>query len=293
MALSNIGWTDFTWNIATGCDKVSPGCKFCYMMRDAERWNKDMNGIVIRTKPNTFNKPLKLKEPLKIFACSLTDFFHPAIDSYRDEAWKIIKDCPQHTFQILTKRTERIYDHLPADWGNGYPNVLLGASIESDNFKHRLVQLHSGKKASSVFQTFVSYEPAIGYLDLENDDIITSVEFERLDWLIVGGESGHGKIPNDPNVKWKYRECKLEWIEDIVQQCQSKGVKVFVKQLGTHLAKTMNLKDRTGSDINEFPEHLKLQQFPVRCGNPCTSLQSICQKCYGEFAAWQKENKEI
>jgi len=81
--------------------------------------------------------------------------------------------------------------------------------------------------------------------------------------VIVVGESGFGTIANDPKVKWRYRECKLEWIENVVEQCKDNGIPVFIKQLGNHLSKEMNLKDRTGSDIDEFPKHLQLRQFPT------------------------------
>src|SRR4051812_32855469 len=112
---SAIQWTDATWNIARGCTKVDEDCKYCYMYRDSFDSSRYNPLEVIRTK-TVFNLPLKLKEPSKIFTCSLTDFFHESIDSYRNEAWDIIRKCPQHTFQILTKRPERIIDHLPEYW---------------------------------------------------------------------------------------------------------------------------------------------------------------------------------
>ena len=261
---TKIAWTDYTWNIATGCDKVSDGCKYCYMMREGDRWNKDRNGNVVRTQPGTFNSPLKIADPSLIFASSFTDFFHPAIDSYRDEAWKIIKDCPQHTFQILTKRPERIADHLPADWGYGYHNVWLGTTIENDNSKHRLITLSNLKTTSSKFKIFVSYEPAIGYLDMAYDDVLTSYAFEQLDWLIVGGESGNGTIAEDPKTKWKYRKCNLVWIEYIIKQCRKYHIPVFVKQMGTYLAKEMKLKARHGDDVSEWPEYYQKQMFPLK-----------------------------
>jgi protein gp37 len=116
---SAIQWTDVTWNIARGCSKVDEDCKFCYMYRDSFDGTRYNPREVVRTK-TVFNLPLKVKEPSKIFTCSLTDFFHEDIDSYRNEAWDIIRKCPHHTFQILTKRPERIIDCLPADWGEGW-----------------------------------------------------------------------------------------------------------------------------------------------------------------------------
>lgn len=243
MENSAIQWTDHTWNIARGCTKVDADCKFCYMMRDGDRYKYD-GKVVVRTK-TVFKMPLRLKEPSRIFTCSLTDFFHEDIDAYRDEAWDIIRKCPQHTFQILTKRPERIKDHLPSDWGAGWKNVWLGTSIGAISGMDRFISL-----GNVVAKTrFLSLEPLHQSLRFGASSI-------RFDWVIVGGESGN------ETGKWRYRPCKLEWIEVIVDQCLRNNVPVFVKQLGTHLAKEMGLKDRHGGDINEWPEHLRIRQFP-------------------------------
>ena len=137
---SSIQWTDATWNIARGCTKVDEDCKFCYMYRDSMSETRYNPREVVRTK-TVFNLPLKLKEPSKIFTCSLTDFFHESCDSFRDEAWEIIRKCPQHTFQILTKRPERIIDHLPVYWDDIRHRVWLGTSIGSENGLKRLPDL--------------------------------------------------------------------------------------------------------------------------------------------------------
>jgi protein gp37 len=256
---SNIQWTDATWNIARGCTKVDADCKYCYMYResmDATRYDP-LN--VVRTK-GVFTMPLKFKEthskvwhgrPL-IFTSSLTDFFHEEIDSYRDEAWDIIRSCPHLIFQILTKRPERIKDHLPADWGDGWDNVWLGTSIGSQESIGRMNDMIGfGAKVK-----FLSLEPLHGPIDLHgakhNDFFVLPV----FDWIIVGGESGneHGK--------YKYRPCEIDWFDLIVHQCKLDRIPVFVKQMGTHLAKAMSMSDRHGGDINEFPDHLKVREFP-------------------------------
>ncbi len=242
---SKIQWTDHTWNIAVGCTKVDEDCKYCYMYRDSMDSTR-YNPLVVRKTTTVFNTPLKLKEPSKIFTSSLTDVFHPAIDSFRHEMWNIIRRCPQHTFQILTKRPERINQCLPADWGNGWDNVWLGTSIGSDNGFDRF-------KAICKVETtvrFLSLEPLWGPLSslIMPDD--------GIDWVIIGGESG-----NDTG-KYRYRECKVEWIEDLIDQCRCADVPVFVKQLGTHLAKSMRLKDRHGGDMSEWPSHLQIREFP-------------------------------
>ena len=254
---SNIEWTQATWNIARGCTKVNDDCKYCYMYRDSMKGTRYDPKAVQRTK-TVFNMPLKLKTPSLIFTSSLTDFFHPEIDSYRAEAWDIIRRCPQHTFQILTKRPDRILYNLPGDWDRGYPNVWLGASIgsmESINLANQLLDVPAQKY-------FLSLEPLCSEIDLR-DEFLLHHEWHLkktisryLDWVIVGGESG-----NDTG-KYRYRPCKLEWIEKIITQCKQTNTPVFVKQLGTHLAKELGLKDRHGKNMEEWPEHLRIREFP-------------------------------
>lgn len=258
---TQIQWTDATWNIARGCTKVDADCKYCYMYRDSMD-NTRYNPLqVVRTK-TVFDMPLKYKEtkskcwdgrPL-IFTCSLTDFFHEDIDSYRQEAWDIIKKCPHLIFQILTKRPERIMDCLPHDWGEGWENVWLGTSVGSSHSAKRIYDLTTVKSK----MLFLSLEPLHGKIDLP--DVMSHIirdEYTPISWVIVGGESG-----NDIG-KYKYRPCELNWIENIVNSCQRNNVPVFVKQMGTYLAKQLNFKnDRHGGDINQFPSHLQIRQFP-------------------------------
>jgi protein gp37 len=261
--ISSIQWTDATWNIARGCTKVDEDCKFCYMYResmDSSRYNPLQ---VVRTK-TVFNLPLKLKEPSRIFASSLTDFFHEEIDSYRHEAWDIIKACPQHTFQILTKRPERILEKLPLFWNRGWDNCWMGTSCGSQESLHRIEHLMKVPAANR----FLSLEPLHGPIDLSKylinktaigpDHIFSDRMGKqgRIHWVIIGGESGN------ENGKYKYRPCQLHWIENIILQCQEAGVAVFVKQLGTYLSKQLKLKDRHGGDIEEWPEHLRIREFP-------------------------------
>lgn len=258
---SSIQWTDHTWNIARGCNKVDADCKFCYMYRQSLNGTRYKPDQVIRTK-TVFNLPLTIKEPSKIFTCSLTDFFHEDIDSYRHEAWDIIRRCPHHTFQILTKRPERIKDCLPPDWGEGWDNVWLGTSIGS---QAKIDRAYSLLMVPSKVK-FLSLEPLHEEIDIsgvispgggcpafiyDDDEMIWGY-----DWVIVGGESG-----ND-NGKYRYRSCDLEWIRNIIRNCKDGGVPVFIKQLGTHLAKQMGLKDRHGGDMDEWPEDLRIREFP-------------------------------
>ena len=242
---SKIEWTEVTWNPWHGCKKVSEGCKYCYMYRGKEQYKQ--NPMIVQKSKTRFNAPLKWHIPTVIFTCSWSDFFIEEADEWRKEAWDIIRRTPYHTYQILTKRPHRALECLPEDWGEGYKNVWLGVSVENEaRFWERVPQLRKIPAQTK----FLSIEPLIERIEIEVS------EMETIDWVIIGGESG-----ND-NGKWKYRECKLEWIESIVRELSDTTIAVFVKQLGTHLSKQMGLKDRHGRNILEFPNHLRIRDYP-------------------------------
>lgn len=249
---SKIQWTDATWNIAVGCTKVDEDCKFCYMYRDSMKETR-YNPRTVRKTTSVFNAPLKWKEPKKIFTSSLTDFFHEDCDSFRGEAWEVIRKCPQHIFQILTKRPERI--SLPEFWDEIRDRVWLGTSVGSEKGLERISNL-----VLPITQgiKFLSIEPLHAPIDLKLSTMVDMGHSlgDLIDWVIVGGESG-----NETGL-YRYRPCELEWIESVVNQCKDAGIPVFVKQLGTHLAKEMGLKDKHGGDIDEFPGNLKIREFP-------------------------------
>lgn len=267
---SKIQWTDATWNIAVGCTKVDEDCKFCYMYRESLK-EKRYNPKVVRKTTSVFKMPLRLKQPSKIFTSSLTDVFHESIDEFRDEMWDIIRQCPQHTFQILTKRPERIADHLPKDWGeNGWKNVWFGTSIGGNQGMERLFHLLTVR--NKVHILFLSLEPLheqllIGsarFKIIDHEQKFNALNF--IDWVIVGGESGN------ENGMYRYRPCDIKWIESVVEDCKKFKIPVFVKQLGTHLAKELKLSDRHGGDISEWPQHLQIRQFPSSLPVPVTPL---------------------
>jgi protein gp37 len=246
--LSKIQWTGPTWNPWHGCKKVSEGCKFCYMYRDKERYGQKPT-TVLRSKTK-FKEPLKWKEPQLIFTCSWSDWFIDEADAWRPEAWEIIKNTPQHTYQILTKRPERILACLPDDWGNGYPNVWIGVSVESNKVKDRIKTL--SEVPAKI--RFISAEPLIGELNLSDYSDILANKFQ---WIIIGGESGHN------TGDYLYRPCKVEWFNSLIEESREYGLSVFVKQLGTHLAKETHCKDRHAGDINEWDSSLQIREFPV------------------------------
>ena len=179
---TEISWTEATWNPWRGCHKVSAGCKNCYMFDGQLRYGQDP-GQVIRAAPATFGAPLKWHEGRKVFTCSWSDWFIREADPWRGEAWDIIRATPQHTYQVLTKRPERIAECLPADWGAGWPNVWLGVSAEDQKAAELRLPLLRGIPAAV---RFVSCEPVLGPMRLD---------LAGLAWVICGGESGAGRRP--------------------------------------------------------------------------------------------------
>src|SRR5450432_3737766 len=200
---SSIQWTESTWNPHHGCKKVSDGCKYCYMFRDKEKYGQDPT-LVVKSKTK-FNEPLLWKEPKLIFTCSWSDFFIEEADVWRKEAWDVIRKTPHHTYQIVTKRPERIQEQLPPDWGDGWNHVWLDVSIENQKNVHRATIL-----ANIPAKTrFISAEPLLGEIDF-----LQSVDGKRpideFHWLILGGESGN-------NIgKYIYRPSEVDWFTRII-----------------------------------------------------------------------------
>jgi len=184
-----ISWTSKTWNPWRGCTKLSPGCAHCYAERMMTRMEFDFSTV---TRTKTWADPLRWQAEAqargiqeRVFTCSWSDWFHPAADPWRAEAWEIVCRCPNLIFQILTKRPELIPSRLPPDWGAGYPNAWLGVSVEDPAFLYRLDALRQVQAAIR----FISAEPllaSLGYLNLAG-----------FHWVIVGGESGPGFRPMD------------------------------------------------------------------------------------------------
>lgn len=212
---SAIEWTNSTWNPWRGCIKVSPGCKNCYMYRDQIRYGRDPKQVV-RAANATFEKPLSWPPGELIFTCSWSDWFIPAADPWRDDAWEIIRQCRNKIFQILTKRPELIADHLPIDWGRGWDNVWLGVSVESPEYLPRIDKLF---EIPAVIR-FVSYEPALAGVDFS-----AHMAKGAIDWLISGGESGDGRrfIP---------RPADLDWFRKARDDCRRFSIPFFHKQNG-------------------------------------------------------------
>lgn len=223
--ISQIEWTEATWNPWHGCRKVSPGCAHCYMYRDKIRYGQDPSRVV--QGKTTFQLPLKWKKPRVIFTCSWSDFFIEDADEWRPAAWEIIRSTPQHTYQILTKRPERIAEHLPKRWP--LPNVWLGVSVENQYYYWRISVLRQIPAAVR----FLSLEPLLAAMP--------ELPLEGISWVIVGGESGA-----------RCRPVKSEWICQIRDRCGVAGVPFFFKQWGGPKKKASG-RSLEGRTWNEMP----------------------------------------
>lgn len=349
--MSGIQWTDQTWNPVVGCTPVSPGCLNCYAAAEAPRLGRmgarqyvgvtvarterggdrrDVFNGTVRMVRNQLTKPLRRKKPTRYFIASMGDLFHEAVPpGFIDRVFAVMALCPQHTFQVLTKRPERMAEYLntPGRWERIWkagdsdpkvallaglslplPNVWLGTSAEDQK---RLDERVPHLLRCPAVVRFLSCEPLLGDLDLGKanalpvfrwaDKPITcqsgltgevlgvhpelAGRWQRhdgnmqpwIDWVIVGGESG-------PQARF----CEARWVRGIVDQCRAAGVPVFVKQLGSHCLSwgecdgtyadwafyeargyvqpqdnwELPLKDRKGGDPAEWPEDLRVREFP-------------------------------
>jgi protein gp37 len=209
-----IEWTEATWNPVTGCTKVSPGCAHCYAEIFAERFrgvsgHPYERGFDVELRPQRLDQPLGWTQRRLIFVNSMSDLFHEDIpDAYIHEVFKVMRKANWHTFQILTKRSERM-DQLGRrlSWPD---NVWMGVSVENQRWTCRVDDLR--KVRAKV--RFLSCEPLLGPL---------SLDLRGIHWVIVGGESGP-----------RARPMRAEWVRDIREQCQDAGVAFFFKQWGAH-----------------------------------------------------------
>ena len=214
MAISSIEWTELTWNPVTGCTKISPGCKFCYaevMTRRLKAMGVDKykDGFKkVITHPNTLNIPFTWRKPKVVFVNSMSDLFHLDVpDEYIKAVFSVMNQTPQHIYQVLTKRSERLLEFSSElQWT---PNIWMGVSVENEEYSYRIRDLSQTPAKTK----FLSVEPLIGP--------ITSLNLVEINWVIVGGESGQ-----------KARPVKKEWIDYVRLKCQEQGVAFFFKQWG-------------------------------------------------------------
>lgn len=296
MGDTTIQWTNKTWNTVTGCRAISAGCKNCWAKKLHEmRHTAYLNGHQmpeqyavpfeqVLTHPERLQEPLRWRSPQKVAVVLGGDLFHEDVpDTFIVSVFAVMARAKQHTFQVLTKRAERMLnlvgfyrasgpppfsqrvvraagvDELP--WP--LPNVWLGVSVEDQRAADERIPLLLQTPAAV---RWISAEPLLGPLELwpAYHALGTRRPLDVLDWVVVGGESGP-----------KARPCNVEWIRSIVQQCQAASVPCFVKQLGAnracyefycidpdHLCGLEKINDRKGGDPSEWPEDLRVRQYP-------------------------------
>lgn len=241
MRTTKIEWTDKTWNPITGCSKKSAGCAHCYaeaMARrlKAMRLEKYRNGFKLTLHADNLDEPLSWKKAHNIFVCSMSDIFHEEVPfEFVDRIIDTIKKTPQHRYQILTKRSERMNEYFQT---REVPqNVWLGVTVECKSSKKRINHLRN----LNATVKFLSCEPLIEDLDKLN--------LEGIDWVIVGGESGS-----------QARPMKSEWVMNIKEQVELQGAAFFFKQWGTwgsdgiKRSKHTNGKLLGGMIVQEYPQ---------------------------------------
>lgn len=210
---SSIEWTEATWNPVTGCTKISPGCKNCYAEKMAKRLKamgqpRYRNGFKVTLQPDALDVPLRWKRSRMIFVNSMSDLFHRDVpDQFISQCFGVMNQASQHTFQVLTKRIERAAAMAKElSWS---PNIWMGTSIENADYARRarfLAQIPAAVR-------FLSVEPLLGP--------IPRLPLNKIHWVIVGGESGPGARP-----------MEAEWVCQIRDRCNQRGVPFFFKQWG-------------------------------------------------------------
>lgn len=275
---SKIEWTDATWNPVTGCSKVSPGCAHCYAEATTQRyagrpgwpaeflpWTPDNAAANVVLHPDRLDAPLRWKKPRRVFVNSMSDLFHELVpNEFIGRVFEVMMLTPQHAYQILTKRPERMREFMGSDllkvrlkvkgFAMGLlerdarylawplPNVWLGTSVENQHWADERIPLLIETPAAV---RFLSCEPLLGPVDLSawlgcRDPACDCAPW--LDWVIVGGESGPKHRPFDP-----------QWARDLVAQCEAAGVAAFVKQMGGA---------RPGTALEDLPPELRVRDYP-------------------------------
>ena len=226
-----ISWTGVTWNPVHGCTRVSDGCRNCYAEQLSLKWGithkpwtKQNEAENVKLMPHKLREPYKLKEPTRIFVNSMSDLFHPLIPhDYIRQVFAVMRDLPQHTFQILTKCPELAAAWPAEEWT---PNIWMGTSVEDSRVLHRLDALRD----CPAYVRFISAEPLIGPWPAQ-------VDLSNFHWLIVGGESGS-----------QFRPMPHAWARHLRDLCIDQGVAFFFKQSAAYRTEMGgSLRDTDGS----------------------------------------------
>lgn len=235
MAQSSIEWTEMTWNPTTGCNKLSAGCKFCYaevMSRRLQAMGveKYKDNFKLRIHEKELELPYTWKKPKVVFVNSMSDLFHKDVPvDFIQRVFKVMKENPQHVFQVLTKRADLLRYYDSEGWLEWTHNIWMGVSVEDKRVLKRMELLQQ----TGARVKFLSCEPLIGPLP--------NMDLTGIDWVIVGGESGRTPRP-----------MKAEWVQDIKEQCQHSNTAFFFKQWGGTNKKAAG-RELDGQTYNEMP----------------------------------------
>ena len=245
MNKTGISWTDLTWNPVSGCSKVSPGCQNCYAEAWSHRWGRSFD---ITLHPEKLKEVKRIPSGSKVFVNSMSDLFHEKVPfDFIDQVFYAIESRPDVVFQILTKRPERLIHYLQRDWKlftwrhpslNPIPkNIWFGVSVELELYAERIALLRYMRDEPLFIPNnlFVSFEPLLGD--------IGDIDLSEISWVILGGESG-------PH----HRPMNIEWARNLVRQAKDQGVAIWMKQIGGI---------RPGGDLEDFPEDLRIREFPT------------------------------
>jgi protein gp37 len=235
---SPIEWTDATWNPIRGCTKISPGCKHCYAERFAERFrgvpgHPFEQGFDLRLVPEKLNEPFRWKSPRRIFVNSMSDLFQDAAPTdYIARVGRVMREANWHTYQILTKRHERLHQLLSGElrWIADLRNAWFGVSVEDREYG--LPRIEFLRRTPARIR-FLSIEPLL--------EDLGKINLAEIDWVIVGGESGSGARP-----------MRAEWVSSILDQCRRAHVPFFFKQWGG-LRKKESGRELNGRTYDELP----------------------------------------
>lgn len=273
---SPIQWTETTWNPVVGCKRVSAGCDHCYafQLHDQRhiawkrgRWDSAPAQYhkpfsTVQLLPERLSDPLHWRKPRRVFVNSMSDLFHDDVpDEFILQVFSVMAATQQHTYQILTKRPQRMrewcWQHqgwvprgLRPGWDGSFlmplRNVWLGVSVEN--------QAAADERIPLLIQTpaavkFLSCEPLLGDIDLRLPPY--GYPDPGVDWVIIGGESG----PHARRMEWS-------WVGSLMKQCKAADVPLFMKQFGTVWAKFYGWRDRHGGDISEWQEDWRVREFP-------------------------------
>ena len=287
---SGIAWTEASWNPVTGCTKVSAGCKHCYAEREWARLSanpkaSDYFGRIftdVQMHAHRLDQPLRWRRPRMIFVNSMADLFHESVpDAFIDQVFAVMALAPQHTFQVLTKRVERMREWFAPGYDNrehavgqamreiaasrggddaGLPewplaNVWLGVSAEDQETADARIPVLLEMPAAV---RWVSLEPLLGPVDLEKGLGLNPTA--KIAWVVCGGESGP-----------RARVFRVEWAREILRQCRAADVLFFMKQMGAAL----RLRHRAGADMAEWPEDLRVREYPLQMNDPMRRMARL------------------